>query len=277
MSDEELEYKERITGLFNRVAPKYDHVGPRFFSHFGRRLVELAQMPSGVRVLDVACGRGAVLFPAAEQVGPEGQVIGIDLSETMVEETRRVIDRLGLKNAQVRQMDAEELDFRDGSFDFVLCGLSLFFFPRLEQALSEFYRVLKPQGIIAASTFGEDRDGRWNWRDELVEAYKPELKPGSPLFARALDTSTELRQVLSRAGFIGVQTVSQEEEFFYRDEDEWWSSLWSHGRRALLERMEPSVLQRFKADAFDAITLLKGSGGLPIFLQVLFATGTKPQ
>ena len=276
MSDEELEYKERIAGLFNRVAPKYDHVGPRFFSHFGRRLVELARMPSGARVLDVACGRGAVLFPAAEQVGPKGQVIGIDLSETMVEETRRVIDRLGLKNAQVRQMDAEELDFRDGSFDFVLCGLSLFFFPRLEQALSEFYRVLKPRGIIAASTFGED-DERWNRLDELVETYKPEMRPVSQADTRALDTAVELEEVLSHAGFVDVQTVSEEEEFFYKDEDQWWSSLWSHGCRALLERMEPSVLQRFKVDAFDAMQPLKGSGGLPILFRILLTMGTKPQ
>jgi hypothetical protein len=49
----------------------YDRVGPRFFSHFGRRLVALAQIPSGAHVLDVATGRGAVLFPAAECVGPD--------------------------------------------------------------------------------------------------------------------------------------------------------------------------------------------------------------
>ncbi len=68
------EQKRETAGVFSRGAATYDRVGPAFFSHFGRRLVELAQIPSGARVLDIATGRGAVLFPAAEAVGPQGQV-----------------------------------------------------------------------------------------------------------------------------------------------------------------------------------------------------------
>jgi hypothetical protein len=63
--------KQKVSGVFSQVAVTYDRVGPRFFSHFGRRLVALAQIPGGAHVLDVATGRGAVLFPAAECVGPD--------------------------------------------------------------------------------------------------------------------------------------------------------------------------------------------------------------
>ena len=55
--------KQQVSGLFDRAANTFDHVGPRFFSHFGRRLVELAHIPIGAHVLDVATGRGAALFP----------------------------------------------------------------------------------------------------------------------------------------------------------------------------------------------------------------------
>jgi ubiquinone/menaquinone biosynthesis C-methylase UbiE len=58
MVDKERKMKENVAGLFDRVASTYDRVRPRFFSHFGRRLVELAQIPSGADVLDVAAGRG---------------------------------------------------------------------------------------------------------------------------------------------------------------------------------------------------------------------------
>ncbi|MBK9006118.1 MAG: nuclear transport factor 2 family protein [Anaerolineae bacterium] len=61
-SSETSQQKQRVSGLFDRVANTFDHVGPRFFSHFGRRLVELAHIPSGAHVLDVATGRGAALF-----------------------------------------------------------------------------------------------------------------------------------------------------------------------------------------------------------------------
>jgi SAM-dependent methyltransferase len=87
MSDRERRRKEGLARLFDQVASTYDHVGPRFFSHFGRRPVEVTQIPTGAVVLDVATGRGAILFPAAEQVGPQGHAVGIDLSARMVRET----------------------------------------------------------------------------------------------------------------------------------------------------------------------------------------------
>ena len=262
--------------MFSRVAPDYGRIGPPFFSHFGRRLVEVAEIPEDARVLDIASGAGAVLFAAAERVGPKGQVIGIDLAEGMVRQASKEIHRLGVRNAEATQMDAEELAFPDASFDFVLCGFSLFFFPGLDRALLECRRVLRPQGIIAVSTFGED-DRLWKCLDELAEAYEPEMEPMCQANTRALDTAGELKEVLSQAGFIDIQILSEEEEFVYKDEDEWWRSLWSLAWRALLESMEPSVLQRFKVDAFDMIQPLKRSDGLPDLMRVLFAVATTPQ
>ncbi|MBI4192001.1 MAG: methyltransferase domain-containing protein [Betaproteobacteria bacterium] len=64
----------------------------------GERLVELAQLAPGTSVLDVAAGRGAVLFPAAKRVGARGHVIGIDLSSDMVRETAAEIRGAGWQN-----------------------------------------------------------------------------------------------------------------------------------------------------------------------------------
>src|SRR5437870_2451577 len=107
----EARMKDQIAAHFGKIAPTYDRVGPRWFAHFGRRLVELAQVPTGGTVLDVATGRGAVLLAAAERVGAGGRVVGIDLSEGMLRETAAEIERLGLRNSHVRQMDAEALQF----------------------------------------------------------------------------------------------------------------------------------------------------------------------
>ena len=75
--------KTNIAGLYNRVASLYGQVGPDFFSYAGRHLVEHMDIAEGAKVLDVAVGRGANLFAAAEKVGPRGQVIGIDLAANM--------------------------------------------------------------------------------------------------------------------------------------------------------------------------------------------------
>jgi O-methyltransferase/aklanonic acid methyltransferase len=60
--------KARLSGIFDRASATYGQVGPGYFAHFGERLVERAGLAPGMRVLDVACGRGAVLFPAAQLV-----------------------------------------------------------------------------------------------------------------------------------------------------------------------------------------------------------------
>src|SRR5438309_1467556 len=129
MSDNTKIQKEQIAGLYNRVAATYDHVGPNVFSQFGQQVVDLLGISPGAQVLDVAAGRGANLFQAAEKVAATGRVVGIDLSEAMVQETRSAINRKGLQNTSMLQMDAENLTFADASFDYVLCSFAYFFFP----------------------------------------------------------------------------------------------------------------------------------------------------
>jgi ubiquinone/menaquinone biosynthesis C-methylase UbiE len=68
MNDDASGRKARAKTQFNTVAAEYD-AGPGCFAHFGRRLVTAAEIQPGQRVLDVASGRGAVLFPCAERVG----------------------------------------------------------------------------------------------------------------------------------------------------------------------------------------------------------------
>ena len=148
--------QDGIIGVFSRAAPTYDCIGPPIFSHFGRRLVELAHLTSGAHVLDVATGRGAVLFPAATQVGPDGRVIGIDVSADMVRETAAAVRSAGWQHIDVQHMSAEALRFPQASFDWVLCGFALWFFPQPHRALQEFFRVLKPGGRVGLTTWAED-------------------------------------------------------------------------------------------------------------------------
>ncbi|MGH2627852.1 MAG: methyltransferase domain-containing protein, partial [Anaerolineales bacterium] len=79
--------KTRVARRYGLLAPTFDRIGPLLFTLHGRRLVELAQVAPRERVLDVASGRGAVLFAAAERAGVSGRVVGIDLTPEMVERT----------------------------------------------------------------------------------------------------------------------------------------------------------------------------------------------
>lgn len=276
--------KQQVSGVFDRAAATYDHVGPRFFSHFGRRLVELANIPSGSNVLDVATGRGALLYPAGESVGPQGHVVGIDMSAMMVQETTKELSRLNMPTTvEVRQMDAEHLQFPDNSFDYVLCGFALFFFPQLDLAMSEFRRVLKPNGHICVTTWG--RLHEWKWFDEIVERClppDPEEDQGlKPISKPVFDTSEGLETIMSAAGFGDIRIVSEAAEFVYSTEDEFWSTLWSHGARETLERIElamgPEGLEKFRLEVFRKVAEMKQTDGLHETFPVLVGLAIKPQ
>ncbi len=273
--DENERRKQAIADVFGRSAATYDSVGPRFFAPLGRRLVALAQLPTGARVLDVATGRGAVLFPAADHVGPGGHVCGVDLAGPMVQATNDEIRRRGIANADARVMDAENLRFADDHFDAVLCAFALFFMPHARQALCEFRRVLKAGGRVALATWGKD-DERWSWCFELMKQYlPPEPDPPNTDPSTGFDRPEYLEQHLRAAGFRDVRVIEEAPEFVYSSADEWWQTQWSHGGRQALESLAPDTLAQFRHDACERFNALRTQDGLPIRMAALFTLAAK--
>jgi SAM-dependent methyltransferase len=95
------------------------------------------------RVLDVACGTGIVARTAADLLGSEGAVTGVDLNEAMLTVARRV--RPGI---EWKQGDAQDLPFDEGSFNAVLCQMALMFVPDRERAVDELARVASDGGVV---------------------------------------------------------------------------------------------------------------------------------
>ncbi len=270
------EQKTNIAGLYNRVASLYGQVGPDFFSYAGRHLVERMDIAEDAKVLDVAVGRGANLFAAAEKVGPRGQVIGIDLAENMVQETKAEIERRSISNATVLQMDAEQLTFDPASFDDVLCGFAIFLFPHLDSALSEFFeffRVLRASGKLGI-TVARDTDVLSQWYGKRLTEYH-ELYH-FPLSARGeyFDIS-EIPSYLARAGFRDVQVLHEEARFDYADAQQWWDARWTHGTRYSLEHMSPEVLAQFKSEVFARLEEAQRQDGIYEERNLEFIIGTR--
>jgi SAM-dependent methyltransferase len=116
---------------------------PAFFAQWAPILCDTAQLSTGQRVLDVACGTGIVARTAAERVG-DAQVVGVDLNQAMLTVARRV--RGGI---DWRQGDVTALPLADRSFDAVLCQMAFMFFPDRIRALREMARVAAPAGTVA--------------------------------------------------------------------------------------------------------------------------------
>jgi demethylmenaquinone methyltransferase/2-methoxy-6-polyprenyl-1,4-benzoquinol methylase len=133
--------------MFTTIAPKYDFI-TRAFS-FGmdrgwkRRAVVSAELPAGARILDLACGTGDFAKLVAEQCRG-ARIVAADLTELM------------LRRSEIPDCacaDAAFLPFQHNVFDAVFIGYGLRNFPRLETALEEVLRVLKPGGVLVSLDF----------------------------------------------------------------------------------------------------------------------------
>jgi O-methyltransferase / aklanonic acid methyltransferase len=277
---EAAEAGRRLAALYTRVAPDYAALGPPFFAHAGRRLVALAGVAPGHRVLDVATGRGAVLFPAAERVGPAGRAVGIDLAPGMVAHTRAAAAARGLGHAEVRRLDAAALGraFPAGAFDRALCGFAVFFFPDLPRVLAGPRRVPAPGGV-AGFAFSRGHDPRWAWYEaRLRELGALEGLPPPPGSGAVLREGA-LVAALAAAGFAGAREPAEPAELHYADGRAWWASLWTHGSRVALEhlaRRDPAALARLEAEALARAEALEEPRGVPERVPFVYVTATSP-
>jgi ubiquinone/menaquinone biosynthesis C-methylase UbiE len=270
------EHKEAIASVFSRTSATHDTVGTPLFGHFGQMLVDRAELEAGERVLDVAAGTGATLFPAARRVGHSGRVVGIDLAPGMVDRLRAGIAARGISNTEVRLADAEELPFVDESFDVVLCGFGLFFFPdAAATALREFRRVLRDGGRLAVSTFTKEGSASFDRIWQQISAHI-EGPPPPPENHVRFDGPRQLHEALQSAGFVGIDVVESPLEIGLPDFEAWWAWIWSMEFREYLERMETMTLEHFRHSAAADLATQAGAPEIRIRMDALLTRAWRP-
>lgn len=117
-------------------------------------LVEAARVGPGHRVLDLASGSGEPALTVARRVGPNGSVVGTDVSDGMLDVAREFGRDAGVDNVTFVACDAESLPFESASFDAVTSRMGVMFFIDLERSLAEVRRVLRPGGRVAFAAWG---------------------------------------------------------------------------------------------------------------------------
>ena len=249
-----------IVSVFDRAAGTYDSVGVAWFGPIAAGLVqELAPQP-GEYCLDVGCGRGAATRPLAEAVGPNGTVLGVDLSPRMVEATR--LDVADLPHVTIAIADASDLGLTRSSYQVIASSLVLFFLSEPAVALRSWTTLLVPGGRLGVTTFGPV-DPWWRGIDAVFEQYLPESRrnPRSTGTASPFASDAGMEGLLTGAGLSDVRTATQTVSVTFENHEQWHAFSWSHGQRALWEAVPQNRRAEVKAQCFEVLDDARGEGG----------------
>ncbi len=240
----------RFGAAYDRQASAYATAIEPTFRPVYRRIVELAQIGSGMRAVDLAAGTGGV---AREAATTGAEVIGIDVSLGMLE-IARASSPVGIAYVLV---EASALPFPDNSFDVATCGFGLSHMPHAKQVLSEVQRVLKTKATFLASCWGSERS---NPSRDAVQATLERYLPGwADPFGQIMneelwaDPESGLR-TLRDAGFDPVEVITEKLSGAFADPAQALGrALAGPTRGAMADAIPDTDRGRFQAEAMAAI------------------------
>lgn len=215
---------------WNRVAggwEKWDRFFDEQMAFLNHRLVADARVRSGLRVLDLGSGTGYPALLAAQAVGANGSVMGIDLAEHMLAVAEKKATRLGLQNVTFRVGDVSTLPFESASFDAVTSRFCLMFLPEIPKAAAEITRVLKPGGWVAVAVWSAPEKNpsiglSLTAVKQVIDLPPPD--PTAPGIFR-LAKPGDLAGMLESAGLTNITDQEFLGEWSYSSPDEYYTSL----------------------------------------------------
>ncbi|MBC7113363.1 MAG: arsenite methyltransferase [Candidatus Methanomethyliales bacterium] len=162
--------------------------------------VALSRIKEGETVLDLGSGSGVDVFLAAKKVGPSGRVIGVDITEEMVNKAKALASKYGYNNVEFQLGEIEELPIGNESVDVVISNCVINLSPDKERVFREAYRVLKPGGRIMISDLVT--------QGNIPEEFRKSFEAWVNCVGGAIDKK-EYLEIIRKAGFKNVKIVSE--------------------------------------------------------------------
>lgn len=245
---------DKATTTFNSAADYFDAPALSFWNRFGRQTIELANLQPGMRVLDVCCGTGASAIPAAIKVGATGSVLGVDLADGLLKLARQKSHQQGLTNIEFQCADFSNLDLPSASFDAIVCVFGIFFLPDMEAAVAELWRMLRPGGTLAITSWGARvfepaNETFWNaiatLRPDLYKQFTPWYRIGEPASLQALVAS---------CGANNVKVFAQTDSHHLVTPEDWWTIAIGGGIRGTIDKLDPIDRERVKLTCLEFLS-----------------------
>jgi ubiquinone/menaquinone biosynthesis C-methylase UbiE len=248
------EAKLRTASAYNAAADLFDAPPLSFWNRIGRRTVERMSLKKGASVLDACCGSGASAIPAAQAVGLEGRVLGIDLADQLLQLARLKAMRLGLVHTEFRLGDIEVLQPSAEMFDAVICVFGIFFLPDMAPGVRCLWRLVRPGGVMAVTTWGPrvlepGSSAFWqavrNERSDLYKGFNPWERIDTPAALSAL-----LLEGAAKADEVSAESSSQP----LSSPQDFWTIALGSGYRATIEQLDGPARERVRLATLDYLS-----------------------
>ena len=238
-----------------------------------QKLLQFANIQSGDKIIDIACGTGLVSFPAALHAGDKGFVMANDISDKMVETGTALAKERNLSNISFQRMDAEHLDVEDGSYNIALCALGLMYFPDPLKAIKEMHRSLKPGGHAVVAVWGRRKNCGWAEVFEIVD--RRVASEVCPMFFNLGNEGT-LQQYMNAGGFKNISVERINTVLNYSSGEEACGAAFLGGPVALAySKFSDDVKKEVNKEYIESIKPFKKTDGYHVPGEFVVAIGFK--
>jgi ubiquinone/menaquinone biosynthesis C-methylase UbiE len=235
---------------------KWDQFIMEFLRPAGDAIIERLEIKEDDIVLDIAAGTGEPGLTIAA-IAKKGKVIGVDLSGEMLLIADANATAKGLKNYSTKTADVCELPFEDSTFNKISCRMGFMFFPDMQLATNEMYRVLKPGGRLAISVWSApDKNFWYTVITDVINKYikLPPSSHGAPGMFRCSQPRL-MTNIFTQAGFkhVGEQKIAGKVDFV--DADTYWQNRMdlSESVIAVLNKADAATIATIKNDVYAII------------------------
>lgn len=258
---------------WDKAAIYYENFWQRQLKPAQDKLLEMANLEAGEKLIDIACGTGLVSFPAAEKVGENGLVLATDISDNMVRIGNEAVKEKNYANIRFERMDAEELNVGDEEYDVAVCALGLMYIPDPIKALKEMRRVIKSGGLSVAAVWGQRDHCGWAEIFEIVD--RRVSSEVCPLFFN-LGNRDVLKRNFEAAGFTDVVFERLNTELIYHSEEEAYGAAFAGGPVALAyHKFSEQVKNEVHKEYLDSIKSFQQGSGYAVPGEFVVAKGIK--
>ena len=281
MDTQLTEIREQQKETWNKFSPgwkKWDDFTMNFLKPMGDAIISELSIKEDDVVLDVACGTGEPGLTIAA-MAKNGKVIGTDVADQMLDIAKENAERKQVKNFETKVCDVCELPFYDSTFDKISCRMGFMFFPDMQMAAREMYRVLKTGGKMATSVWAGPENNVWITTIVGVinrNMQLPPPPPGAPGMFRCAAPGF-IKSLLENAGFKNVNEQLVTGKVAYDDFDHMWQMMNEVAAPVVgaLSKADDAMKQKIKNEVQQAAEKYKTDKGLEFDYASLVISGSK--